>query len=49
LAASLRGLIGDPRLRKELAENARRMVDGKGAQRVVDAMCSMHREDRITT
>ena len=49
LAASLQGLIGDPKLRKELAENARRMVDGRGAQRVVEAMCSMHREDRVTT
>jgi UDP-2,4-diacetamido-2,4,6-trideoxy-beta-L-altropyranose hydrolase len=38
LAASLRALIGDPRLRKELVENARRMVDGRGAQRVVEAM-----------
>ena len=49
LAASLRGLIGDPKLRKELVENARRMVDGRGAQRVVEAMCSMHREDGVTT
>jgi UDP-2,4-diacetamido-2,4,6-trideoxy-beta-L-altropyranose hydrolase len=38
LAASLRALIGDPRLRKELVENARRMIDGRGAQRVVEAM-----------
>jgi UDP-2,4-diacetamido-2,4,6-trideoxy-beta-L-altropyranose hydrolase len=49
LAASLRSLIGDPMLRKELTENARRMVDGRGAQRVVDAMCSIRMEERIKT
>ena len=49
LAVSLRSLIGDLKLRKELVENARRMVDGKGAQRVVEAMCAMHPKQRVTT
>lgn len=41
LAASLLGLIGDQKLRKNLRENAGRMVDGRGAPRVVEAMCEM--------
>jgi spore coat polysaccharide biosynthesis predicted glycosyltransferase SpsG len=49
LAASLRGLIGDSTLRRELVKNARRMVDGRGAQRVVEAMYSMYGESRVTT
>jgi len=43
LAASVRGLIGDLKLRRELVENARRMVDGRGAQRVVEVMHAMYR------
>jgi UDP-2,4-diacetamido-2,4,6-trideoxy-beta-L-altropyranose hydrolase len=49
LTAALRGLIGDSRLRRELIKNARQMVDGRGAQRVVETMYSMHPEDRVAT
>lgn len=45
LAATLRSLIGDSKLRGELVENASRMVDGRGAQRIVETMYRMHRED----
>ena len=45
LAAKLRSLIGDSKLRRELVENASRMVDGRGAQRVVETMYQMRRED----
>jgi UDP-2,4-diacetamido-2,4,6-trideoxy-beta-L-altropyranose hydrolase len=38
LAESLRRLIGDSELRREFVENAARVVDGKGAERVVEAM-----------
>jgi UDP-2,4-diacetamido-2,4,6-trideoxy-beta-L-altropyranose hydrolase len=38
MAVALRSLIGDSKLRKELVENARGMVDGRGAQRVVETM-----------
>jgi UDP-2,4-diacetamido-2,4,6-trideoxy-beta-L-altropyranose hydrolase len=44
-AALLRGLICDRQLRKELADNARRLVDGKGAQRVVDVMDAMRQRE----
>jgi spore coat polysaccharide biosynthesis predicted glycosyltransferase SpsG len=49
LAGSLRGLIRDSKLRKELVENARRIVDRRGAERVVEAMCSMRLEEMATT
>jgi UDP-2,4-diacetamido-2,4,6-trideoxy-beta-L-altropyranose hydrolase len=39
LVRSLRDLIGDRRLRGELAEKAGDMVDGHGAQRVVETIC----------
>jgi UDP-2,4-diacetamido-2,4,6-trideoxy-beta-L-altropyranose hydrolase len=48
-AASLRELICDRSLRKELIGNATRMVDGKGAQRVVEAMYAMRRQDGETS
>jgi spore coat polysaccharide biosynthesis predicted glycosyltransferase SpsG len=38
LAASLLGVMGDQELRKNLGEKASRMVDGRGAGRVVEAM-----------
>jgi UDP-2,4-diacetamido-2,4,6-trideoxy-beta-L-altropyranose hydrolase len=38
LAASLCGVIGDGELRTKLITQAGRMVDGKGAERVVEAM-----------
>jgi len=38
LAASIRNLICDPWLRKELVENARKVIDGKGAERIVHEM-----------
>jgi UDP-2,4-diacetamido-2,4,6-trideoxy-beta-L-altropyranose hydrolase len=38
LAASLLGVIGNQELRKNLSENAGQMVDGRRAQRVVEAM-----------
>jgi UDP-2,4-diacetamido-2,4,6-trideoxy-beta-L-altropyranose hydrolase len=49
LASALRAAICDSRLRRELVENASRMVDGKGARRAVDIMWSTKKEDRITT
>jgi UDP-2,4-diacetamido-2,4,6-trideoxy-beta-L-altropyranose hydrolase len=49
LTAALRGLICDSKLRGELIENARQLVDGRGAQRVVEIMYSMHPEDRVLT
>jgi UDP-2,4-diacetamido-2,4,6-trideoxy-beta-L-altropyranose hydrolase len=39
LRASLLRAIGDQKLRSRLRENAGQMVDGRGSQRVVDAMC----------
>ncbi len=48
LAEALRRLIGDSKLRRELAENAERTVDGKGAQRVVEAMRRVQGEDRLS-
>ena len=48
LAAALRILISDSKLRRELVENASRMVDGKGAQRVVEIIRSASREGRTT-
>jgi UDP-2,4-diacetamido-2,4,6-trideoxy-beta-L-altropyranose hydrolase len=53
LASALREAIHDQKLRREVVENASRMVDGKGALRCVDMMSSMsgemtNREDRIT-
>jgi UDP-2,4-diacetamido-2,4,6-trideoxy-beta-L-altropyranose hydrolase len=38
LAVSLLSMICDQRLRRELRESASRLVDGRGAQRVVEAM-----------
>lgn len=38
VARSLRGVIGDRDLREEMAENAGALVDGRGAQRVVEDM-----------
>jgi UDP-2,4-diacetamido-2,4,6-trideoxy-beta-L-altropyranose hydrolase len=46
LAESLRRLIGDSELRREFVENAARVIDGKGAQRVVEAMRCAQAEDR---
>lgn len=43
LAVSLRKLICDQHLRNRLAENARRMVDGKGAERIVAKMHAVRR------
>lgn len=40
LAASLRRVILDSKLRAEICANAKKLVDGRGAQRVVDIMCS---------
>jgi UDP-2,4-diacetamido-2,4,6-trideoxy-beta-L-altropyranose hydrolase len=40
LAASLRRVIVAPELREEIRANAKKLVDGRGAQRVVDVMCS---------
>lgn len=40
LAASLRTMVSDHALRRRLVTNARNMVDGRGAERVVDAMLS---------
>jgi spore coat polysaccharide biosynthesis predicted glycosyltransferase SpsG len=48
LAEALRRLIGDPKLRRELVENAERIVDGKGAQRVVEAMRRAQVQDRFS-
>jgi len=42
MSFELRGLIGDWKLRRELVENASRMVDGRGAQRVVETMDTMY-------
>jgi len=39
LVNSLRQVIADKKVRVEIRSNARRMVDGRGAQRVVEAMC----------
>jgi len=41
LAARFRNVICDPGLRRTLVENAARMVDGKGAQRVVETMLAI--------
>ena len=51
LAASLRQVICDCALREKVATNARRMVDGKGAERVVDVMfqLSLNRQTEIGT
>jgi spore coat polysaccharide biosynthesis predicted glycosyltransferase SpsG len=38
LVAGLRSFINNSKLRRQLVENASRMVDGRGAQRVVEAM-----------
>jgi len=38
LATSVQTVIGDQKLRSELQTNASRMVDGKGAERVVEVM-----------
>jgi spore coat polysaccharide biosynthesis predicted glycosyltransferase SpsG len=38
LAASLQTVVSDHALRRRLVTNARNMVDGKGAERVVEAM-----------
>jgi UDP-2,4-diacetamido-2,4,6-trideoxy-beta-L-altropyranose hydrolase len=46
LAESLRRLIGDSELRREFVENAALVVDGKGAQRVVEALRLAQVEDR---
>ena len=46
LVALLAKLIGDQTLRRQLQENAGRMVDGRGAQRVVDVMLEMQNEVR---
>jgi UDP-2,4-diacetamido-2,4,6-trideoxy-beta-L-altropyranose hydrolase len=43
LAKSLREVIRNKKLREELRANARRLVDGRGAQRVVDTMRSFGR------
>jgi UDP-2,4-diacetamido-2,4,6-trideoxy-beta-L-altropyranose hydrolase len=45
IAALLRGLIYNQQLRKELVDNARCLVDGKGAQRVVNVMYAMRRQE----
>jgi UDP-2,4-diacetamido-2,4,6-trideoxy-beta-L-altropyranose hydrolase len=48
LAASLRRVIGDRALRRKLAENAGRMIDGKGADRVVETMLTIsHRTTKL--
>ncbi len=44
LVAALRALISDSKLRRELRENASRMVDGKGPQRVVEIIRSANRK-----
>jgi UDP-2,4-diacetamido-2,4,6-trideoxy-beta-L-altropyranose hydrolase len=49
LAAALRGLIGDSKLRGDMVENAGRLVDGRGAQRVVETLNSLHHKERVTT
>jgi len=49
LAASIRSLIRDQKFRKELVENASRMVDGKGARRVIETMFAMSWRDRVVT
>jgi spore coat polysaccharide biosynthesis predicted glycosyltransferase SpsG len=41
LAASFLSVIGDRELRQTLKEHAGQMVDGRGAQRVVEAMLEM--------
>jgi len=49
LASSLRRVICDRNLRMKLAESAGRMVDGRGAERVVETMQSIRqREGRVT-
>jgi UDP-2,4-diacetamido-2,4,6-trideoxy-beta-L-altropyranose hydrolase len=49
LASSIRSVIFDQKFRKELVENANRMVDGRGAKRVVETMFEMSRRDRGVT
>lgn len=46
LTALLAKLIGDRTLRQQLRENAGRIVDGRGAQRVVETMLEMQNEAR---
>jgi UDP-2,4-diacetamido-2,4,6-trideoxy-beta-L-altropyranose hydrolase len=49
LAACLRRVICDPELRRKLMEYAARMIDGKGASRVVEAMHAIcHRRKKVT-
>ncbi|MFO7937203.1 MAG: UDP-2,4-diacetamido-2,4,6-trideoxy-beta-L-altropyranose hydrolase [Kiritimatiellia bacterium] len=40
IASSLENLIGDLALRKRMSHNQRALIDGCGAQRVLEAMCS---------
>jgi len=49
LAASLRSVICDRELRKRLVENAGSMVDGKGAERVVETMRAICERGRKVT
>jgi UDP-2,4-diacetamido-2,4,6-trideoxy-beta-L-altropyranose hydrolase len=49
MSVELRSLIGDSKLRRELVENASRMVDGRGAQRVVETMYTMYQEGTVAT
>jgi UDP-2,4-diacetamido-2,4,6-trideoxy-beta-L-altropyranose hydrolase len=46
LSESLRRVIGDAELRREFVENAARVVDGKGAQRVVEGLRCAQAGDR---
>jgi UDP-2,4-diacetamido-2,4,6-trideoxy-beta-L-altropyranose hydrolase len=45
LARSLLELIGDQKRREKLREGASQMVDGRGAERVVEAMLQMERNE----
>jgi spore coat polysaccharide biosynthesis predicted glycosyltransferase SpsG len=49
MSVELRQLIGDGNLRREPVENASRMVDGRGAQRVVETMYTMYQEGTAAT
>jgi UDP-2,4-diacetamido-2,4,6-trideoxy-beta-L-altropyranose hydrolase len=44
LALSLRAVIVDRELRKRLREKASQIVDGRGAQRVVEVICSLNHD-----
>lgn len=49
LAAALRGVICDRDLRMKLAQSAARMVDGRGAERVVETMLALCQQERKVT